>query len=76
MTGCTQFPPLQDLSGALVELAIALRPRAEGGLALDDPKGSGALAGAHQGDIIITWNGEPIRHLRSVLRALGADSVG
>ena len=41
-----------------------------------DPKGPGALAGVHQGDIIITWNGEPIRHLRSVLRALGADSVG
>src|SRR5215470_12220146 len=41
-----------------------------------DPKGAGALAGVHQGDIIITWNGEPIRHLRSVLRALGADSVG
>jgi S1-C subfamily serine protease len=41
-----------------------------------DPKGPGALAGVHQGDVIIIWNGEPIRHLQSVLRALGSDSVG
>jgi S1-C subfamily serine protease len=30
----------------------------------------------HQGDIIVTWNGERIRHVRSLLRALGPDSVG
>jgi S1-C subfamily serine protease len=30
----------------------------------------------HQGDTIVTWNGEPIRHVRSLLRALGPDSVG
>jgi len=41
-----------------------------------DPKGPGALAGVHQGDVIVTWNGEPIRHVQSVLRALGSDSVG
>jgi S1-C subfamily serine protease len=41
-----------------------------------DPKGPGAKAGVHQGDIIVTWNGEPIRHVRSLLRALGPDSVG
>jgi S1-C subfamily serine protease len=41
-----------------------------------EPQGPGAKAGAHQGDIIITWNGEPIRHVRSLLRALGPDSVG
>jgi S1-C subfamily serine protease len=41
-----------------------------------DPKGPGALAGVHQGDVIVAWNDEPIRHLQSVLRSLGSDSVG
>jgi S1-C subfamily serine protease len=41
-----------------------------------DPRGPGANAGVHQGDIIVSWNGEPIRHVRSLLRALGPDSVG
>jgi S1-C subfamily serine protease len=41
-----------------------------------EPQGPGAKAGVHQGDIIVTWNGEPIRHVRSLLRALGPDSVG
>jgi S1-C subfamily serine protease len=41
-----------------------------------DPKGPGALAGVHQGDVIVAWNGEPIPHFQSVLRALGSDSVG
>jgi S1-C subfamily serine protease len=41
-----------------------------------EPQGPGAKAGVHQGDIIVTWNGEPIRHMRSLLRALGPDSVG
>jgi S1-C subfamily serine protease len=41
-----------------------------------DPQGPGAKAGVHQGDVIVSWNGEPIRHVRSLLRALGPDSVG
>jgi S1-C subfamily serine protease len=41
-----------------------------------DPQGPGAKAGVHQGDTIVTWNGEPIRHVRSLLCALGPDSVG
>ena len=41
-----------------------------------EPQGPGAKAGVHQGDIIVTWNSEPIRHVRSILRALGPDSVG
>jgi S1-C subfamily serine protease len=41
-----------------------------------DPQGPGAKAGVHQGDVIVRWNGEPIRHVRSLLRALGPDSVG
>jgi len=41
-----------------------------------DPQGPGAKAGVQQGDVIVSWNGEPIRHVRSLLRALGPDSVG
>jgi S1-C subfamily serine protease len=41
-----------------------------------DPQGPGARAGLHQGDILVDWNGEPIRHVQSLLRALGPDSVG
>ena len=41
-----------------------------------DPDGPGAAAGVRQGDVIVTWDGEPIRRLQSLLRALGPDSVG
>jgi S1-C subfamily serine protease len=41
-----------------------------------DPQGPGAKAGIHQGDIVVAWNGEPIRNVQSLLRALGPDSVG
>jgi len=41
-----------------------------------DPSGPGALAGFHQGDILMFWNGEQVQGLRPLLRALGPDSVG
>ena len=41
-----------------------------------DPHGPGAQAGIHQGDILVSWNGEPIPHVQSLLRALGPESVG
>ena len=41
-----------------------------------EPHGPGAKAGVQQGDIIVSWNGEPIRHLRPLLRGLGPDSIG
>jgi S1-C subfamily serine protease len=41
-----------------------------------DPKGPGAAAGVHQGDVIVALSGEPIRHVQSLLRALGPDRVG
>lgn len=64
-------------------LGLGLRPIAiEGGdrsgaiVMSIDPQGPGAAAGIHQGDILVAWNGEPIRHVQSLLRALGPDSVG
>ena len=41
-----------------------------------EPQGPGAKAGVHQGDVIVAWNGEPVRHVRSLLSVLGPDSVG
>jgi len=41
-----------------------------------DAKGPAAAAGVRQGDIIVAWNGEPIRGVHRLARALGPDSVG
>jgi S1-C subfamily serine protease len=41
-----------------------------------DPKGPGAAGGVRQGDIIVAWDGEPIRGVHQLVRALGPDSVG
>ena len=41
-----------------------------------DAKGPAAAAGVRQGDIIVAWNGEPIRGVHHLVRALGSDSVG
>jgi S1-C subfamily serine protease len=41
-----------------------------------DPKGPGAAAGVRQGDVIVAWNGEPLRGVHHLMRALGPDSVG
>jgi S1-C subfamily serine protease len=38
--------------------------------------GPAAAAGMRQGDVIAAWNGQPVRHVQSLLRALGPASVG
>ena len=63
-------------------LGLGLQPvRLDGGgtgaMAISvDAKGPGAAAGVRQGDIILAWNGEPIRGVHQLVRALGPDSVG
>ena len=41
-----------------------------------DAKGPGAAAGDKQGDVIVAWNGEPLRGVHHLMRLLGPDSVG
>jgi S1-C subfamily serine protease len=41
-----------------------------------DGKGPGAAAGVRQGDVITSFDGQPIRSVHTLVRALGPDSVG
>jgi S1-C subfamily serine protease len=41
-----------------------------------DPAGPGAASGLRQGDIVVEWNGRPLRALRSLVGDLGPGSVG
>jgi S1-C subfamily serine protease len=41
-----------------------------------DENGPAKRAGLFVGDILIAWNGEPIRGVRDVFRRLGPDTVG
>jgi S1-C subfamily serine protease len=41
-----------------------------------DKSGPSAAAGIRQGDVIVGWNGEKLSGVRSLIRALGPDSVG
>lgn len=41
-----------------------------------DPHGPAAKVGMLQGDVLTTWNGEPLRHVFSLARSLGPESIG
>jgi S1-C subfamily serine protease len=41
-----------------------------------DAGGPGAAAGVRQGDVIVAWDGAPLRGIGALVRALGPDSVG
>jgi S1-C subfamily serine protease len=41
-----------------------------------DKTGPSAAAGIRQGDVIVSWNNEKLSGVRTLLRALGPDSVG
>ena len=56
---------------------VALEGGGAGAMVMSlDPRGPAAAAGIRQGDVIVAWNGETVRHVQSLLRALGPDSVG
>jgi S1-C subfamily serine protease len=63
-------------------LGLGLQPvSAEGGgsgimVMSVDPKGPGAAAGIHQGDVLVSWDGKAVSKLQPLLRSLGPDSVG
>src|SRR5665213_241511 len=41
-----------------------------------DPEGPAKKAGIIIGDIVVTWNGEPVTGMRSIIERLGPTSVG
>ena len=41
-----------------------------------DKNGPGAAAGVHQGDVVVTWDGQPLSGVGALLRSLGPESVG
>jgi S1-C subfamily serine protease len=41
-----------------------------------DGKGPGAAAGVRQGDVIVSFDGQPISGVRALVHSLGPDSVG
>lgn len=41
-----------------------------------DKNGPGAAAGVHQGDVLVTWDGQPLSGVGALLRSLGPESVG
>jgi S1-C subfamily serine protease len=41
-----------------------------------DQSGPSAAAGIRQGDVIVSWNDQPLSGVRALLRTLGPDSVG
>ncbi|MDM0104018.1 S1C family serine protease [Variovorax sp. J22R24] len=56
---------------------VKLEPEGIGAMIMAiDRDGPAANAGLHQGDVIVAWNGEPVRSVQALLRALGPASVG
>lgn len=41
-----------------------------------DPRGPASSSGVLQGDVIVGWNGAPVRRLQHLQRSLGPDTVG
>jgi S1-C subfamily serine protease len=56
---------------------VALEGGGAGAMVMSvDPRGPAAAAGVHQGDVIVAWDGEAVRSVQTLLRALGPDGVG
>lgn len=58
-------PVLADADGAQAALILSV-----------DGNGPGAAAGCRQGDLIVSWDGQPLAGVGALLRSLGPDSVG
>jgi S1-C subfamily serine protease len=56
---------------------VKIEPEGIGAMVMAvDRDGPAARAGLHQGDVIVAWNGQPLRSVQALLRALGPASVG
>jgi S1-C subfamily serine protease len=63
--GLGLHPARDDTDGALAAMIMSV-----------DKNGPGAAAGCRQGDLIVSWNGQPLAGLGVLFRSLGPDSVG
>ncbi|VTU25972.1 Putative serine protease HtrA [Variovorax sp. SRS16] len=56
---------------------VKLNPSGVGAMVMNvAADGPAAAAGLRQGDVIVAWNGQPVRSIQMLLRALGPASVG
>lgn len=56
---------------------VKVEPEGIGAMVMGlDRDGPAATAGLRQGDVILAWDGEPVRSVQMLLRALGPASVG
>jgi S1-C subfamily serine protease len=68
---------LRSLKGELRQDISPTSSSGRGVLVIDvDPEGPSKRAGLFVGDIIISWNGNPIDRVRDVMHRLGPESVG
>lgn len=67
--------PRGYLGAGLKEVAIGDGQVGAMILAIDE-EGPARTAGLHQGDVIALWDGEPVRSIGRLLKALGPDSIG
>ena len=84
-TTIARVAPILETQGRVPRgyLGLGLRPvrldatRQIGAMVMHvDADGPGAKAGVHQGDVIEAWDGQPIASISSLVRSLGAESVG
>jgi S1-C subfamily serine protease len=68
---------LRPLKGEVRQDSSPTSSSGRGVLVIDvDPEGPSKRAGLFVGDIIISWNGNPIDRVRDVMHRLGPESVG
>jgi S1-C subfamily serine protease len=63
------------LEEGLVKALALTQPRAAIVISVD-PKGPAQQAGVLLGDVVTSWNGEPVHGVRDIFRRLGSETVG